>query len=65
MYKLHIKKNDAWLPVFCQKEGRVITCKDVRKALPSLAVWGQSDLNWFSDNFRNDEFKLINVKVSK
>lgn len=59
MKKLHVNVNGAWLPVFCYCGGSVITCKDARKALPQWAAHGKSDLEYFSNNFANQEFRLL------
>lgn len=57
--KLHVQRNDAWLPVFCYTDGRVITCEDhPEKALPAEAMWAADDLKFFPSKFGNDVFAL-------
>ena len=64
MKKLHVKRGDKWLPVFCYhgQTGQIITLSDhdpISKALPQKAMWADSDLNYFSDKFGNHEFCLM------
>ena len=64
MKKLHVKRGDSWLPVFCYhgQTGQIITLSShdkISKALPQQAIWAKSDLAFFSDKFGNDEFILM------
>ena len=61
MIKLHVKIGNDWKMVFCNNLNRVMTTEDKSKALPQKAIWARDDLNYFSNKFGNDEFKLINV----
>lgn len=62
MKKLHIRQNAQWLPVFCQNNGKIITCADSpKKALPQKAIWADSDLKYFQNNYSNFKFALINI----
>lgn len=63
MKKLHVKIGAEWLPVFCQQQGKIITCQDApNKALPQNARWGLNDLAFFSAKYANHEFSLINIR---
>lgn len=63
MRKLHIRTDAGkWEPVFCQMNGKVITCDDVRKALPPKAIWAEDDLAYFQNKFGNSEFTLLEVR---
>lgn len=66
MNKLHVKIDGIWKPVFCRKDGRVVTCEDApSKALPTIAIWAQDDLKWFREKFANNEFCLMNPASDK
>ena len=58
MKKLHIKIDDKWHMVFCHCNGKIITTDNKRKALPSLALWGDDDLKFFQSKFANHQFEL-------
>lgn len=64
MKKLHVKRGDKWLPVFCYhgQTGQILTLSEhdsISKALPQKAYWAESDLSYFSARFGNDEFRLM------
>lgn len=60
MLKLHIRQAGEWRPVFCYQAGKVLTCESApEKALPTRAMWGQSDLEYFSKRFATQEFCLM------
>ena len=68
MLKLHVQTNDGWQPVFCINDGKLITCNNhPKKALPSLAIHGKSDLEYFVNRFLDMKFELrkTNLKRSK
>lgn len=59
MNKLHVKKGNAWLPVFAHKNGEIITCEHApEKALPPLAIWASDDLEFFAKKFANEQFSI-------
>ena len=68
MLKLHVQLIDGWHPVFCVNSGKLITCSQYpQKALPSMAIHGKSDLQYFTNRFSDMKFELrkTNLKRSK
>lgn len=62
MKKLHVKQGEQWLPVFCERQGQIVTCPDSpNKALPPMAMWADDDLRYFQSKYANREFALIKV----
>lgn len=62
MKKLHVKIDNQWLPVFCYVGGKIITCeKEPKKALPQRAIWAESDLRFFTNEFGDKEFSLMKI----
>lgn len=68
--KLHVKRGDKWLPVFCYIGGKIVTCEESPlKALPSAGnAWlararAKDDLEFFRKKFGNEEFRIIPVRV--
>jgi hypothetical protein len=59
MKKLHVKTVEGWKPVFCHRQGKIVTCEDKRKALPPAAIWANDDLSFFQSKFANHEFCLM------
>jgi hypothetical protein len=65
MKKLHVKMGADWLPVFCHRQGEIITCPDTpEKALPPRAIWGSDDLAFFRAKYANHEFALMNIRTN-
>lgn len=66
MLKIHVKQNDAWLPVFAVNNGKIVTCQNCPdKALPPKAIWAKDDLLYFQSKFANHEFCLKVIWPSK
>lgn len=62
MLKLHVKRGDAWEPVFCYQAGKVLTCPSApHKALPQRAMWADDDLAYFRARFANETFELRSI----
>ncbi len=63
MLKLHVQTQSGWEPVFCINDCKLITCSQYpKKALPSLAIHGQSDLQYFAKRFSDMKFELRKAK---
>ena len=62
MRKLHVKTEKGWEPVFCQVQGKILTCPDTpRKALPPLAMWAEEDLKYFQTKYADKYFALLAI----
>jgi len=59
MKKLQMEVNGEWKFVFCYNErDGVITTDNKSKAIPKYAIDGESDLEYFSNKYGNNVFRL-------
>lgn len=59
MKKLYVKTVNGYELVFCYTNGKIVTTKDKRHALPEKAMWALDDLRYFQTKFANNEFILM------
>ena len=59
MKKLQVLTDNGWRYVFCyNRQSGIVTTDIKRNALPQAAIYGQSDLKYFSNKYGNNSFRL-------